>query len=434
MVLVLLGLVILFSVLTLNRQSPLGSSAVAELCEKVNSEIDERAMVLVVGAKNTGSVGLAEDVAARLRSGGRESVQFVIGDPRTLRLALDRLVEKGEKPGAIVTGGDAAKWRILEQIPEKYPSFSDCPVITTSDRLRSGFLKGSNLMAVVERIVVIAVIAIGMTMVIITGGIDLSVGSLVALSAVIGARVIQSMGGEGASGGVVALGFFAGILACGIIGMLAGGLIARFKVAAFIVTLGFMMMARGLAFMTTGGFSINQVPDSFVWLAQGRIMGIPNTVILLVLVYAIGHVFMTHTRYGRYIYAVGGNAEAARLSGVPVVTVVVLVYTVCGLMAGLGGCLQASLVRTAAPNMANMYELYVIAAVVVGGTSLAGGSGRVMGTLIGAFIMGVMQNGMNHLGIRSYTQMFVLGAVIVIAVIIDRARRSGGIRRLLQTP
>ena len=214
--------------------------------------------------------------------------------------------------------------------------------------------------------------------------------------------------------------------------MFAGGLVSRFKVAAFIVTLGIMMMARGLAFMTTGGFSIDQVPDSFVWLAQGRLWGIPNTVILLAVVYSTAHLFMSHTRYGRYIYAVGGNAEAARLTGVPVGTVIVLVYTVSGLAAGLGGCLQASLVRAAAPNMANMYELYVIAAVVVGGTSLSGGSGRMFGTLIGAFIIAVIQNGMNLLGIKSYAQMFTLGAVIVLAVLLDKARQNGGFRRLLR--
>ncbi|MBT3481371.1 MAG: ABC transporter permease, partial [Opitutales bacterium] len=209
------------------------------------------------------------------------------------------------------------------------------------------------------------------------------------------------------------------------------GLVSRFKLPAFIVTLGVMMMARGLAFMTTGGFSIDQVPDSFVWLAQGRLAGIPNTVLLLLVIYGAAHVFMTRTRYGRYIYAVGGNAEAARLTGVPVGAVVALVYTVSGLAAGLGGCLQASLVRAAAPNMANMYELYVIAAVVVGGTSLSGGSGKVLGTLIGAFIIAVIQNGMNLLGIQSYTQMFTLGGVIVIAVLLDKARQSGGIRQFL---
>jgi len=375
---------------------------------------------------------MAENVYASVVSANRENVRMVVGGPRDLRDALDGLFAESGRLAGIVTGGDASKWLVLEQIDQNYPAFESFEIVVPREKLWPDFLKASNLLAIVERIVVIAIIAIGMTMVIITAGIDLSVGSLIALSAVIGATVVKHMGGPEAAGWVVVLGFFAGTISCGLIGMFAGGLVSRFKVAAFIVTLGIMMMARGLAFMTTGGFSIDQVPDSFVWLAQGKLWGIPNTVILLALVYSTAHVFMSHTRYGRYIYAVGGNAEAARLTGVPVGTVIVLVYTVSGLAAGLGGCLQASLVRAAAPNMANMYELYVIAAVVVGGTSLSGGSGRMFGTLIGAFIIAVIQNGMNLLGIKSYAQMFTLGAIIVLAVLLDKARQNGGFRRLLR--
>ena len=432
MVLALIGLCVLFSVLTLNRQSGEGIAAERELTKVVLDQFPTEGVVLVVGAENTSSATMAENVYASVVSANRENVRMVVGGPRDLRDELDGLVAESGGLAGIVTGGDASKWLVLEQIEQNYPAFESFEIVVPRERLWPDFLKASNLLAIVERIVVIAIIAIGMTMVIITAGIDLSVGSLIALSAVIGATVVKHMGGPEAAGWVVVLGFFAGTISCGLIGMFAGGLVSRFKVAAFIVTLGIMMMARGLAFMTTGGFSIDQVPDSFVWLAQGRLWGIPNTVILLALVYSIAHVFMSHTRYGRYIYAVGGNAEAARLTGVPVGTVIVLVYTVSGLAAGLGGCLQASLVRAAAPNMANMYELYVIAAVVVGGTSLSGGSGRMFGTLIGAFIIAVIQNGMNLLGIKSYAQMFTLGAVIVLAVLLDKARQNGGFRRLLR--
>ena len=432
MVLALVGLCVLFSVLTLNQQSGEGIAAERELTKVVLDQFPTEGVVLVVGAENTSSATMAENVYASVVSANRENVRMVVGGPRDLRDALDGLVAESGGLARIVTGGDASKWLVLEQIEQNYPAFDSFEIVVPRERLWPDFLKASNLLAIVERIVVIAIIAIGMTMVIITAGIDLSVGSLIALSAVIGATVVKHMGGPEAAGWVVVLGFFAGTISCGLIGMFAGGLVSRFKVAAFIVTLGIMMMARGLAFMTTGGFSIDQVPDSFVWLAQGRLWGIPNTVILLALVYSIAHVFMSHTRYGRYIYAVGGNAEAARLTGVPVGTVIVLVYTVSGLAAGLGGCLQASLVRAAAPNMANMYELYVIAAVVVGGTSLSGGSGRMFGTLIGAFIIAVIQNGMNLLGIKSYAQMFTLGAVIVLAVLLDKARQNGGFRRLLR--
>jgi ribose transport system permease protein len=142
---------------------------------------------------------------------------------------------------------------------------------------------------------------------------------------------------------------------------------------------------------------------------------------------------MTHTRTGRYIYAVGGNEEAARLSGVPVGLVIVFVYTVSALVAGLGGCIQASQLNTGTPNMGVMYELYVIAAVVVGGTSLSGGSGRILGTLIGAFIIAVIQNGMNLLGIESYTQQVVLGGVILGAVLLDKARSGGSLPAFLKS-
>jgi ribose transport system permease protein len=216
-----------------------------------------------------------------------------------------------------------------------------------------------------------------------------------------------------------------GILACGLIGGLGGFIVARFKVAPFITTLAIMLMGRGLAFLITGGFSIYQVPDSLTWLGQGSTLGIPNTVILLIVVYFIAHVFMSHTRTGRHIYAVGGNEEAARLSGVPVKYIITFVYIVSGIAAGIGGSIQASQLNTGTPNMGMMYELYVIAAVVVGGTSLSGGTGKILGTLIGVFVISVIQNGMNLLGIESYAQQVVLGLVILIAVLLDKAR--GGV-------
>jgi len=432
MLLVLLALCVLFSLLTLRKQSPEGAGAARDLAREIQRVVRPGEEVVIAGAENTGSADLARRVDAELQAGdGDGEARLVVGDPRTLRLVLDDLREDGRRLGVLATSGDAAKWRVVEQIPENYPEFGRVRVLVPGKGLQSGFLQPSNLLAVVDRIVVIAVIAIGMTLVIITGGIDLSVGSLIALSAVISTLVMKGMGGLEAPAGSVLLGFAAAIAACGVVGGVAGGLVARFRVAPFIVTLGVMMMARGLAFMFTGGFSIYQVPPALTWLGQGRFLGLPNTVLMLTVLYALAHLFMSHTRYGRYIYAVGGNAEAARLSGVPVRWVIALVYVVSGVMAGIGGCIQASQVNTGTPNMGTMYELYVIAAVVVGGTSLAGGTGRIMGTLIGAFIIAVIQNGMNLLGIDSYTQMFVLGAVIVGAVLLDKARQEGGFRKLL---
>lgn len=422
MILVLIGLCLLFSVLTLKEQSSQGDAAAVKLLERITEEFNKSDTILVVGAINTGSTPFAEKLARELRQAGFNDIKLIVGTPRDLRLTLDEIRDKGSVPVAIAAGGDVIKWPMIESLGEKYPAFANCQVLTPKSRIWPDFLKGSNLLAIVDRIVVIAVIAIGMTMVIITAGIDLSVGSLIALSAVVGTLIMKKLGGLEASVWVVIVGFLGGILSCGIIGALGGFVVARFKVAPFITTLGVMMMARGLAFTITGGFSIYQVPGSLTWLGQGRMMGIPNTVILLVLLYAAAHIFMAHTRQGRYIYAVGGNTEAARLSGVPVKTVIVFVYVISSLAAGLGGCIQASQLNSGAPNIGEMYELYVIAAVVVGGTSLSGGSGRILGTLIGAFIISVIQNGMNLIGIESYTQKIVLGAVILLAVLLDRIR------------
>jgi len=325
---------------------------------------------------------------------------------------------------AFALASDVVDWRVWEILPEKYPDLAETPRVVAEAEYRPDFLKPSNLLAVVDRIVVIAIIAIGMTMVIVTAGIDLSVGSLIALSGVIGTLIMKQLGGLSAPAWTVAVGFLAGTLACGALGAFAGVLVARFRVAPFITTLALMMVARGLAFLITGGFSIYQVPKALPWLGQGRTLGVPHTVILLVGLYAVAHVFMSRTRLGRYIYAVGGNEEAARLSGVPVPFVLIFVYALSGLAAGVGGCIQASQLNTGTPNVGLMYEMYVIAAVVVGGTSLSGGSGRILGTLIGAFIISVIQNGMNLLGIESYTQNVVLGLVILGAVLLDRVRRT----------
>ena len=427
MILILIGLCLLFSALTLKKQVLESSSAAAQLVEQINKEFKKSDLILTVGAFNKDSAPFAKYMREELKKKGFNNTLLVVGIPRDLRLALDETKGSSTKPAAIVTSGDVTKWRVIEFIPEKYPEFSDCKVLVPKSTLWPDFLKQSNLLAIVDRIVVIAVIAIGMTMVIITGGIDLSVGSLIAVSAVIGALLMKIMGGLQAPGWVVLVGFMAGILSCGIIGGFGGFLVARFKVPPFIATLGIMLMGRGLAFMITGGFSIYQVPKALPWLGQGTSLGIPNTVILLFVLYIIAHIFMSQTRLGRYIYAVGGNKEAARLSGVPVQYVIIFVYIICSLAAGLGGCIQASQLNTGTPNIGVMYELYVIAAVVVGGTSLSGGSGRILGTLIGVFVISVIQNGMNLLGMESYTQQVVLGMVILGAVLLDKARSSGAL-------
>jgi ribose transport system permease protein len=218
----------------------------------------------------------------------------------------------------------------------------------------------------------------------------------------------------------------AGIGVCASAGLFSGTMVTYFGVPAFIVTLAMMLVARGLAGILSGGQSIYQVPPSFDWLGRGReVLGIPNAVLLMGVLYFAAHVVLSRTTLGRHVYAVGGNAEAARLSGVPVEGVLLFAYTLSGALAGLGGIVMASKLRSGDPIYGPMYELYVVAAVVVGGTSLSGGEGKVLGTLIGAFIIAVIQNGMNLTGVRSYPQMVVFGFVILGAVLLDRCRKHG---------
>jgi len=421
MLLVLGLLCTLFSLLTAKRQQPQGAAAAAEIAHGLR-QLAPQDPILVVATEQPASRETAESLVALLQEQGFTRVSAVIGTPRDLRLALDDARREGRWPAAFALSSDVAEWRVWAQLPENYPEMSETPRVEAEAYYWPDFLKPQNLLAIVDRIVVIAVIAIGMTLVIVTGGIDLSVGSLIALSAVLGTLVMRQLGGQGAPAWSVAAGFLVATVACGALGALGGLLVARFRVAPFITTLALMMVARGLAFLLTGGFSIYQVPASLSWLGQGRTLGVPNTVTLLVVLYAAAHVFLSRTRLGRYVYAVGGNEEAARLSGVPVRSVIVFVYAMSGLAAGVGGCIQASQLNTGTPNVGLMYEMYVIAAVVVGGTSLSGGSGTIPGTLIGAFIISVIQNGMNLLGIESYTQQVVLGLVILAAVLLDRVR------------
>jgi len=422
MFLMLFLLCAFFSVMTLEIQPPEGSVAADRVADLIQKGVDETGLILVVSSEEPSSRETAGLVAAKLKDSSYSNVIEVSGTPRDVRERLDRLRDENRTPAAISVTGKAMSWRLWEILPQAYPEFGSTRIITPPLSRQSTFLKPSNLLAVVDRIVVIAIIAIGMTMVIITAGIDLSVGSLIALSAVISTVVMKMLGGLDAPAWVVAVGFAVGILSCGLVGAFGGTIVAWFRVPPFITTLALMMIGRGLAFLITGGFSIYQVPKGLPWLGQGRSFGVPNTVILLAVLYVVAHVFMTRTRLGRYIYAVGGNEESARLSGVPVRGVTVFVFAVSSVAAGIGGCIQASQLNAGTPNCGQMYELYVIAAVVVGGTSLSGGSGKILGTLIGAFIISVIQNGMNLMGLESYTQKVVLGLIILAAVLLDKLR------------
>ena len=422
MVFILAALCVLFSFLTLKEQTPDSKNILNQFIEKVKSFEKNEIIILCVGGKNTKSAEIAMELEISLKEMGFSNSSSVVGTPADLKKKLNKMMENSNYPNFIIMNKQISTWNVLESLKKDNIIYGSTEEFFPKSNLFPDFLKKTNLIAIVDRIVVIAILAIGMTFVIITGGIDLSVGSLIAVSAVVATSIMKSMGGVNASANIVFIGFVLGILSTMIIGGIGGFIVAFFKVPSFITTLAIMLIGRGLAFMITDGFSIYQVPESLIWLGQASSFGLPNTVIFLIILYLIAHFFLSRTRIGRYIYAVGGNEEAARLSGVPVNFIKIFVFLICGFTAGLGGCIQASQLNSGTPNMGIMYELYVIAAVVVGGTTLSGGSGKILGTLIGVFVISVIQNGMNLIGIESYTQQVVLGLVILIAVVIDKSK------------
>jgi ribose transport system permease protein len=279
------------------------------------------------------------------------------------------------------------------------------------------FLTRSNLMNVMEQTAINAVIAVGMTFVILSAGIDLSVGSITALSGVVLADRLQAGWGL-----IPAMG--AGVATGATCGLLSGLLITRGKLPPFIATLGMMSMARGAALLFTDGRPISGFEESLRFLSTGRIAAVPVPVLLTVLLYAFSVFLLNRTRFGRYVYAIGGNEEATRLSGVAVAFHKTMVYVLSGVTAGFASILLTARLNSAQPIAGMMYELDAIAAVVIGGTSLTGGVGTLGGTLIGALTMGVLRNGLNLLGISSFLQQIVIGFVIIVAVLTDALVKS----------
>lgn len=274
------------------------------------------------------------------------------------------------------------------------------------------FLTVSNLLNILEQSSINAIIAVGMTFVIITAGIDLSVGSLLAFSGVVMASALQA-------GIPVPIAILIGLLTGSICGLINGTLISFGRLPPFIVTLGMMSVARGAALVYTDGRPISGFDFPFRWLATGEIFFIPMPLIIMVLVYGIAHIILTRTKFGRYTYAIGGNEEAAFLSGVKVRFHKTMVYVLSGLTTGIAALLLTARLNSAQPIAGIMYELDAIAATVIGGTSLMGGEGTLVGTLIGALIMGVLRNGLNILGVSSFLQQIIIGSVIIIAVLLD---------------
>jgi ribose transport system permease protein len=281
----------------------------------------------------------------------------------------------------------------------------------------SEFLTSDNLFNVGAQTAVTAIIAMGMTLVIITAGIDLSVGSVAALAGVVGALAMSRWGIPV----IPAIGV--GILIGAVAGLVNGVLITWAGMAPFIATLGMMSVARGTLDISTNAVAVFGLPDDFELLGQGQIGPVPIPVIAIIIVALLGHLVLTRTKLGRYAYAIGSNEEAARLSGISIRVYLTIVYTICGALAGLGGMIAASRVNSGQPNFGIGLELDVIAAAVIGGASLFGGQGTIVGTLIGAFLIALIRNGSVLLDINTFVQSVVIGVVIWLAVMWDGFRR-----------
>lgn len=422
----LLVLCAFFAWRTWDVQQPTGAAAGKQVGNLLRKQWAQGGGVLIAVRDVEEDHQFAEALTNQLAGSSIRVVEVVTGQPIDARKAIARCVDRGIIPDAIACSPVSAAWAVFQNLETKSPTLAKTSVVQPQSYHWPNFLKVNNLLNVANQIVVIAIIAIGMTLVIITGGIDLSVGSLVALSAVVSTWFIAGWGGGIRAGtGTLFLAGGLGMIVCAAIGLFSGIMITVFAIPPFIVTLAMMLVGSGFAYLLSHGESIYQVPEAFLWLGRGTVAGaLPNSVILMCLLYGLAHGVMTRTVVGRYVYAVGGNREASRFSGVPVVSVLIFVYGLSGLLAGLGGIITASQLKSGSPNYGAMYELYVVAAVVVGGTSLSGGRGTVLGTWIGAFIIAVIQNGMNLMGVESYTQKVVLGLVILGAVLLDRMKRG----------
>lgn len=279
------------------------------------------------------------------------------------------------------------------------------------------FWTTNNLIEVMRQVSAIAILAAGGTFVILTAGIDLSVGSALGVTAMT-AIVCADAGLPAIVSIVAALGV--GV----VVGSINGVFIARFALPAFIVTLAALTYLRGVVYVGTGGTTLIPAQVDYAWIGQSSLLGVPYAVLIMLAVYVGGWFLLNRTVFGRQVYAIGGNMEAARLSGIPVRRVIMLTYVISGVTAGIAGLIVASRLESAVPDLGSGYELNAIAAIVLGGTSLMGGRGSLVGTFIGALFIAVLSNGMTLMNVASFYQQIIMGVVILLAVLIDRLRRG----------
>ncbi|MBV8956576.1 MAG: ABC transporter permease [Solirubrobacterales bacterium] len=279
------------------------------------------------------------------------------------------------------------------------------------------FLTSNNLFNIGVQVSIVAIVAVGQTLVILTAGIDLSVGSVAGFGGILGSMAIAKAGLPIVPGVII------GVLVGGAIGVVNGVLITQMRLPPFIATLGMLGVARGLTFIVGGENAVYGLPANFRLFGEGQIGPIPMPVIYLIVIAVIGHIVLSRTKLGRYAYAIGSNEEAARISGIPLNRYKLAVYVISGALAGFGGMIAASLVHSGQPNYGVGLELNAIAACVIGGASLFGGVGTIGGTLIGALLMAVITNGAVLLNITQYYQQVIIGVIIWLAVWWDQVRR-----------
>lgn len=331
----------------------------------------------------------------------------------------------------------AAKGRGLSErqkdIIQKFAALGSLVVLAAIfSATSSAFFTVGNGMTIALQVTSIALLGIGATYVIITGGIDLSVGSVLALAGVVAALAVKELQLP------IWLGMLLGILTGSLCGLINGLVVTKLRLPPFIATLGMMLIARGVALQITGARAVSGLGESFGVLGNSSLLrfesideqgfpvvtfpGIPYPVVLMVVIAVAAAFVLNRTVFGRHIYSIGSNADAARLSGVNVARITIYTYLISGTLAGLTGCVLMSRLVTAQPNEGVMYELDAIASAVIGGTSLIGGVGTISGTFIGAFVIGILRNGLNMNGVSAFTQQIIIGLVILVTVWIDQLR------------
>ncbi|TCL68100.1 ABC transporter permease [Rhizobium sp. BK251] len=320
-------------------------------------------------------------------------------------------IKAGAKPGLWAMAQRSSVERLHIRLESLIVLFVLCAVMTA---LSPYFLSVNNFLNILLATSTIGVLAIAATYVIGSGGLDLSLGSVMGLSGVVGAHVAVNLGLPSVVGIVACIG--AGALA----GYINGQLVTRAFVPPFIVTLGMLGLARGLALVISNGRVIYGLPEFMVYLGQGRPFGIPMPVIIFVLTAIIMHCILAYTRFGRHTLAIGDSENAARTAGIKVERLRRALYTLSGTLAGLAGLLFMARINSGDPTSGLNYELTAITAAIIGGTNLFGGRGSILGTMVGALIMGVLQNGLNLLAVQSYYQQMAIGAVLILAVFIDQ--------------